>query len=65
MIEFIVMYLGDGTRLTRVEFLQKLCEDFKASQRTIEKRIAEIINTDTGILNNNGNHCRLTKEIDG
>ena len=65
MIEFIDLYLGDGTRLTRVDFLAKLCNDFKASQRTIEKRIAEIINTDTEILNNNGNPCRLTKEIDG
>lgn len=65
IIEFIEMYLGDGTKLTRVDLLDKLCKDFKASQRTIESRIAEIINTDVEIFNNNGNPCRLTKEIEG
>lgn len=64
IIEFIEMYLGDGTRLTRVDFLDKLCKDFKACQRTIETRIAEIIDTDVEIFNNNGNPCRLTKEIE-
>lgn len=65
IIELIKMYLGDGTRLARIDLLDKLCKDFKASQRTIETRIAEIINTDVEIFNNNGNHCRLTKEIEG
>ena len=42
MIGFIEMYLGDGTILKRTELLDKLCKDFKASQRTIETRIKEI-----------------------
>lgn len=50
MIEFIEMYLGDGTELTRVDLLDRLCKDFKASQRTIESRITEILNTEMEIL---------------
>lgn len=65
IIEFIEMYLGDGTRLARVDLLDKLCKDFKASQRTIESRIAEIISNEVEIFNNNGNHCKLSKEIEG
>lgn len=62
MIEFIEMYLGDGTTLTRVDLLDKLCKDFKASQRTIETRITEIINSDMEIFNGQGQVCKLSKE---
>lgn len=62
MIEFIEMYMGDGTTLTRVDLLDKLCNDFKASQRTIETRIIEIIGSDTEIFNAEGQACKLTKE---
>jgi len=62
MIEFIEMYLGDGASLTRVEFLEKLSKDFKASQRTIESRIAEIMNTENEIFNSKGEACKLSKE---
>ena len=62
MIEFIEMYLGDGATLTRVELLDKLCKDFKASQRTIETRITEIINSDMEIFNEKGEACKLSKE---
>lgn len=62
MIEFIEMYLGDGAALTRVEFLEKLCKDFKASQRTIESRIAEIMNIENEIFNSKGEPCKLSKE---
>lgn len=62
IIEFIEMYLGDGTTLTRVDFLDKLCTDFKASQRTIEARIAEILQSDIEIFNTNGEACKLHKE---
>jgi hypothetical protein len=60
--EFIEMYLGDGTTLTRVELLDKLCKDFKASQRTIESRIAEIMSSDIEIFNAQGQGCKLSKE---
>jgi len=61
-IEFIEMYLGDGATLTRVELLDKLCEDFKASQRTIESRITEIMSSDIEIFNEQGQGCKLSKE---
>jgi hypothetical protein len=62
MIEFIEMYLGDGTVLTRIEFLDKLCKDFKASQRTIETRISEIMVSDIEIFDKDGKPCKLSKE---
>lgn len=62
IVGFIEMYLGDGTTLTRVELLDKLCKDFKASQRTIENRIAEIVNSNIEIFNEQGQSCKLTKE---
>ena len=62
MTEFIEMYLGDGATLTRVELLDKLCKDFKASQRTIENRITEIMSSDIEIFNEQGQGCKLSKE---
>lgn len=62
MTEYIEMYLGDGTILPRVEFLDKLCKDFKASQRTIETRISEIVSQEIELFNNDGEPCKLTKE---
>jgi len=63
IIEFIEMHLGDGSILTRVELLDKLCTDFKASQRTIETRISDIINLAIGLSNDKGENCLLSKEI--
>jgi hypothetical protein len=62
MIGFIEMYLGDGTVLKRVDFLDKLCKDFKASQRTIENRIIEIIAEEAEIYNEKGELSTLSKE---
>jgi hypothetical protein len=62
MTEFIEMYLGDGTTLTRVDLLGKLCKDFQASQRTIENRITEIMSSDIEIFNEQGQRCKLSKE---
>ena len=63
IIDFIEMYLGDGTVLTRIELLDKLCKDFKASQRTIETRLVEIIDTNALISNTNNENCLLRKEL--
>ncbi|MEI6882205.1 MAG: hypothetical protein WCK82_12855 [Bacteroidota bacterium] len=63
MIEFIEMYLGDGTTLSRIDLLNKLCKDFNASQRTIESRITEIMSSDAEIFNTQGQVCKLSKEI--
>lgn len=62
IIEHIEMYLGDGSTLIRIDLLDKLCNDFKASQRTIESRIKEIIRAEDEILNNSGQSCKLSKE---
>lgn len=61
MVEFIEMYLGDGETLSRVDFLDKLCKDFKASQRTIESRVSEIISSETEIFDKNATPMRLKK----
>lgn len=63
MTRYIEMYLGDGATKTRVELLDKLCKNFKASQRTIESRIAEIMGSEIEILNEKGQGCKLSKEI--
>lgn len=62
MVEFIEMYLGDGTELKRVDLLDKLCADFQAKQRTIETRISEIMDSTIEIYNNQGQLCKLSKE---
>jgi len=62
MIEFIEMYLGDGTTLTRVELLDKLCKDFKAGIRTIEDRLKEIMSAEAEFFNKQGEPCKLSKE---
>lgn len=61
MIDHIEMYLGDGVTLPRIELLDKLCKDFKASQRTIETRISEILNSELSFYNQQGEPCKLTK----
>jgi hypothetical protein len=63
MIKFIEIYLGDGSTLARIDLLDKLCKDFDASQRTIEKRITDIINSEIEFFNEQGQCCKLSKEI--
>jgi len=65
MIEFIELYLGDGSTLSRTDLLDKLCKDFKASQRTIESRISEMMLANTEMYDCKGNVCTLAKEIEG
>ena len=62
MIEHIEMYLGDGTVLSRVDLLEKLCKDFDTGRRTIETRIAEIMGSDVEIFNKEGKPCKLNKD---
>lgn len=62
IIEFIELYLGDGTIMTRSDLIDKLCKDFKASVRTIEKRLVEIMDSDIEIHDINGEPSKLIKE---
>lgn len=64
MLEFIEMHLSDGLRMTRIEFLDKLCEYFKASRRTIEARIVKLMNSNQEITGKNGESSRLVKEME-
>ncbi len=63
MADHIEMYLGDGSELTRVDLLNKLCADFSAAQRTIETRLAEMLESGTEFFNEKGEPCNLVKEV--
>lgn len=63
VIEVIEICLGDGSEMTRRDLLDKLCSEFKASDRTIEDRLKEILYEDIDILNLLGEQCKLSKEI--
>lgn len=62
MVEFIKIYLQDGSEMTRRELIDNLCKEFKAKERTIESRLKEICTMDIEILNDNHDSCRLSKE---
>lgn len=61
MITHIEMYLGDNSELERRTLLDNLCKDFKASQRTIEDRIVELLKNEAILVDNNGQQCYLSK----
>lgn len=62
MIEFIEMYLGEGTEMKRIDLLDNLCKEFSASQKTIENRLSEIMKTEPQFINEKGQSCKLSKE---
>ena len=62
MIDFIEMHLGDGTTLSRIDLLDRLCEEFRASQRTIETRVKEIMESEHEFFDVKGESCKLSKE---
>lgn len=47
------------------ELIELLMKDFDAGKRTIEERLKEIIEGDTGFHNSTGNPCRLVKGQEG
>lgn len=47
------------------DLIELLMKDFDAGKRTIEERLKEIIEGDTGFHNNAGKPCRLVKEKEG
>jgi hypothetical protein len=63
IIEMLQSYLGDGTRMPRTELIDKLKIEFTASQRTIEERLKEIVESEAVIENANGEPCKLKKQV--
>lgn len=63
MIEFIEMFLGDGTAMARRYLIENLCKEFQAKERTIESRLKEILDSDFEIFNEKAERCKLHKEI--
>ncbi len=62
VIEEIEICLGDGSEMTKRELLDKLVKEFRASERTIEARLKEILYDNIDILNHVGEQCKLSKE---
>jgi hypothetical protein len=63
MIEFIEIYIGDGSEIKRVDLIQNLCKEFQAKERTIEARLKEIFTSKIEINNLQGQACTLSKEL--
>lgn len=59
--EYLEICLGDGSALTRTDLLDRLCKEFKASQRTIETRLADIMESGSIIYDQDGSQCTLSK----
>jgi hypothetical protein len=55
-------YLNDRKELSRNELLKLLTIEFSASNRTIESRIADIMEAEKDFTNTEGQQCRLAKE---
>lgn len=60
--EYLEMYLGDGSSLSRRELLDKLTEELGASEKTIEDRLKEISINKMPLQNQNGVQCCLEKD---
>lgn len=66
VIDHLEMYLGDGKEMKRNDLLKELVEDFACSQRVIEDRLKEIIDSRSELYNDNGDRsqaCILTKQV--
>ena len=60
--EYLEMYLGDGSQLTRRELLDKLIKELSASEKTIEDRLKEIVQNKMPLQDQNGKECILRKD---
>jgi len=62
VVEFLEMYLGDGSSLSRRDLLDKLMEELGASEKTIEDRLKDISINKIPLQNQNGTKCCLEKD---
>lgn len=60
--EYLEMYLGDGSKLSRRDLLDKLTEELGASEKTIEDRLKDISTNKIPLQNQNGKQCYLEKD---
>lgn len=63
IIDHLELYLGDGAELTRIDLLDKLCKEFRASQRIVEQRIKAVMEAEAEIYNEKGEPCQLHKTM--
>ncbi len=62
VVEYLEMYLGDGSSLSRRDLLDKLMEELGASEKTIEDRLKDISTNKIPLQNQNGIQCCLEKD---
>jgi hypothetical protein len=62
VVEYLEMYLGDGSSLSRRDLLDKLMEELGASEKTIEDRLKDISTNKIPLQNQNGVKCCLEKD---
>jgi hypothetical protein len=62
VVEYLEMYLGDGSSLSRRELLDKLMEELGTSEKTIEDRLKDISTNKMLLQNQNGVECCLEKD---
>ena len=62
VVEYLEMYLGDGSRLSRRDLLDILKEELSASDKTLEDRLKEITIKKIPLQNENGALCCLEKD---
>lgn len=60
--EYLEMYLGDGSQMSRRDLLDKLMKELGASEKTIEDRLKEICQNRMPLQDQNGNECNLEKD---
>jgi len=60
--EYLEMYLGDGSQMSRRELLDKLIKELGASEKTLEDRLKEICQNKMPLQDQNGNECNLEKD---
>lgn len=65
VIEKLELIFDDGSKMPRAELVKVLRQEFSASQKTVDERIKEIVETNMEIFNRDGVPCHLHKERDG
>jgi hypothetical protein len=65
VVEKLELIFDDGSKMPRAELVKVLKNEFGASQKTVDDRLKEIIDTNQEIFNRDGVPCYLYKERQG